>query len=246
MDHADFPGVAIRAGSDAESRRWTSRPSLTVTEKLLPTSGEVIGVLIDAFGGAGDLPSAVQYMLSDRTSRRYFNGEPGRRWCCRLSALCLLLYRRGLVRLPPVTIQSKELSKEAFRLCAAREFILWDHLSRTQERRRAYVRYFCLDAIARLFPLLGDATRRSGLFDAPPAWADRTRRGEPVAKLLAFHPAGPNQRRPRERARLYAVRVEQLEECLRPPRARVPARRDRSSPLRCRATADGGARSPRR
>jgi hypothetical protein len=106
-----------------------------VTKELLPTSGEVIGVLIDAFGGAGDLPSAVQYMLSDRTSRRYFDGKPARRWCCRLSALCLLLYKRDLVRLPPVTIESKELSKEAFNLCAARESIVWDHLLPEQSAR---------------------------------------------------------------------------------------------------------------
>lgn len=124
-------------------------------------------------------------MLSDRTSARYFHGGPRpKRWCCRLNALCSMLVVSGLVELPRIAAKGGPGSRALFTFAMSSELVWWDLLQKSPEQRRAYLRYFCVNAIARFFPFVSEATRRSGLLDAHPAWADRSRRGEPVRRLL--------------------------------------------------------------
>jgi hypothetical protein len=162
-----------------------------VTTNALATSGELIAIFLDAFGGPGDLPSPIVDMLRDRTSRRVFTGGSSRRWCCRLSALQLLLWKRGLLALPKVMIASEERSMALFSMTVAKDLILWDELVRASKGRRAYLRYFAVDASARLFGLLDERARSSELFAPRPAWAERARHGEPLRALLG--PSAPGR-----------------------------------------------------
>lgn len=155
-----------------------------VSESKLPTSGQLIGVFLEAFGGPRGLPSEVVAMLRDKTSQRVFRGRFSRNWCCRLTALQFMLFVRELVPLPELKIGEKDWSIDGFSLMTWTELILWDELARDRGRRRAYLRYFAVDATTRLFVLFDERVCRSGLLDAHPAWAEHARRGDPLRGLI--------------------------------------------------------------
>lgn len=124
-------------------------------------------------------------MLADKTTYRYFTGgRRPKRWCCRFNALRLLLIDGGLIVLPPIELNGEDHAANMFVIAASGELLLWDELGRSPSQRRAYLRYVCANVIGRLFSLLAETDGASPLLAAAPAWAKRSRRGEPVRRII--------------------------------------------------------------
>ena len=149
-----------------------------------------VGALVRAFQATGADCDEAACLLRTSTSRRARTGAcHTRQWCCSIRALATALVTDDLVPLDLGPVGPVDF----LLLLGAREAIGWETAAASPLPPRAHLRVFALEIGVRAGLLLGASGGvPSPLLDSEPAWADLSRRGEPVAKLLASLTGAPH------------------------------------------------------
>jgi hypothetical protein len=152
---------------------------------MLPASTQLLGAVIRAFEAPKDASNPeVRCVLQHPTTRRGFAGlHHIRRWCCPLTAFCRFLVEDDLVKLPAAV---EELGHFALFTPLAIEMCHWDVMrAQTRLPARAHLRAFLVRLAPRLSMFAASAGWRldGRNMAGTPAWADRSRRVEPLGEL---------------------------------------------------------------
>lgn len=156
------------------------RAATSLTSQLLLRS------VIRAFGASREGSRRVTCVLRDRTVRGGLAGRcRPRHWCCPLSAFLEFLIEERLVTLEGLPAGLSP--RLALFVALAIEMHRWDAQSGvTRLSAEAHLRARALDFTLRLGALIAIFAPRavhSPLFASTPAWADRSRRAEPLLQL---------------------------------------------------------------